>query len=373
MLRLVVLSVIFVLALTASVNAASLKVVVNDVSPQPVEPGNDLTLRVTYTSMDESASVVSTRLDLRDPFVLKTSTEDYEKGFDLCAFCSRTNTYFIYVEPDAKSGIYPMFIRTSQSGSEIVRTVNVSVRGKPNIVLLSDSIINATPNDVFTMRLKASNIGTGNAKQIKIISKSTDFISLGSSVFTINSIEAGNRSSVSFFTAPDDDLKAGAYNIPFEINYIDESGAQYNSTQNVGVQVLNKGEISIENIKVASEIGTATAGSPISIIVRLENIGTGNADSVETEITCDSQKAKSFLGQLKRDEDVPAIFEITLSNGGRHECTLVTNYMDDFGKHAVTNKFDIRINNPELPLVPVIIVIVLAAAFYYFRIRKRKQ
>lgn len=364
------LSIIFVL-IAATANAASLKVIVNDVSPQPVEPGNDLTLRVTYTSVDESAAAVSARLDLREPFVLKTSTEDYEKGFDLCAFCSRTNAYFIYVKPDAKSGIYPVFIRTNQGGSELIRTVNVSVRGKPNIVLFTNAITNTTAATTFLLNIKAENIGSGLAKQIKIVSKSTDFVSLGSSVYIVNSIEPKNQSAISFFISADDDLKAGSYNLPFEINFIDESGISYNTTQNIGAKVVNKGRLNIESIKVVSDSGTPVAGSPISVIVRIENTGYGTASSIESEINCDGQKSKSFLGQLKRDEDAPAVFDLQLT-GGRHQCTMTTNYADDLGPHTVTNKFDVSVRNPEFPVTGIIAVIIILGLAYYF-LRRRKE
>lgn len=363
---------LFAIVLSVSVNAAAIKVIVNDVSPQPVEPGSDLTLRVTFTNGDgDFVDKVSASVDLREPFTLKTSTEDFSSGFNLCGFCSRTNTYFITVGTNAKSGTYPIFIRTNDGSA--VRTVNVTVRGKPNVVLLSENPINSTPSEVFFMRLDASNIGTGIARQIKVVSKSSDFIALGSSVAILNSVSPQNFSVVSFAMTPSDSLKAGAYNLPFEINYIDESGAQYNSTQTIGVQVLNKGKLNIESIKVSSSTGEAVAGSPVSIIVRLQNTGTGNAESIESEITCDGQIAKAFLGQLKRDEDAPAVFELTLPSGGKRQCSLTTKFLDDSGSHTAVSAFDISLKNPEFPTGIVVIIIIIGGAYYYFRVRKKQR
>ncbi|MBS3050836.1 MAG: hypothetical protein J4400_01685 [Candidatus Aenigmarchaeota archaeon] len=364
---------IIVIFLVSVANAAAIKVIVNDVSPQPVEPGRDLTLRITYSNVDSDFVTSTAKLDLRYPFSLKTSTESFENGFDLCAHCSRTNTYFIHVDSQASSGVYPIFVRTTQSGSESVRTINATVRGKPNVVLSSDAITNTTPSSVFRMDVQAGNIGTGIANQIKIVSKSSDFISLGSSVLTLSGIAPGNSSSVSFLMSVGSELKAGAYSLPFELSYVDESGTSYNSTQNVGARVVNLGKVSIQNIKVASAFGDPAAGAPVSVIVRIENTGKGTMDAIESELACNGQKAKSFLGQLKRDEDAPAVFDMTLPDGGRHECVMTTSYSDDLGSHTTTNKFDIYLKNPELPVMQIIILLVIIGLVYYFLVRKRRK
>ena len=362
-----------VVLMSSMVNAAAIKIIVNDVSPQPVEPGNDLTVRITYSNVDSDFTLSTARLDLRYPFSLKTSTESFENGFELCAHCSRTNTYFIHVDSAAGSGVYPIFVRAVQSGSESVRTINVTVRGKPNIVLSSAAVTNTTPSSVFMMEVQAENIGTGAARQLKIVSKSSDFVSLGSSVMTVAGIAPGNVSKVSFLMSVGSELKAGAYNLPFEIGYVDESGTSYNSTQNVGARVVNMGKISIQNIKVSSAFGDAVAGSPVSVIVRIENTGKGTMDAIESELTCNGQSSKSFLGQLKRDEDAPAVFDITIQSGGRYGCTMTTSYSDDLGSHTVTNRFDIYLKNPEPPVMQIIILLVILGLAYYFLVRKRRK
>ena len=136
--------------------------------------------------------------------------------------------------------------------------------------------------------------------------------------------------------------------------------------------MINKGRINIASIKVTSAGGEPAAGMPISIIVRIENSGRGTVNAIESELSCGGQKAKAFLGQLKRDEDAPAVFEMQLSSG-RNECAMTTNYSDDLGGHSVTNKLDISVKNPEFPVAGVLIVIVILGLVYYFIIRKRRN
>ena len=365
---------VFIASLAAPAHAQALKVVVNDVSPQPVEPGKDLTLRVTYVNDGKDfAGNVAAVLDLSQPFVLKGSTESFEGGFELCAFCSKVNTYFIGVDPAAKSGSYPILIRLNRNNIESVITITAAVRGRPNIVLLSEPVVNATPGGRFAVETDVANVGTGTASQVKVISKSPDFVALGSSAITFGSIGAGSMSRAAFEISADESLKAGSYSLPFEISYIDESGSSFNVTQNIGVRVVNDGLLNVESIKVASDSGQPAAGQPVSVVIRLENIGHGNANSIQSEITCSGRSAKAFLGQLKRDEDAPAVFEIILPSGGRHECVLVTNYTDDLGSKGMTNSFEVTVRGPELPVTPVALLIILAAGAYYMRKRRAKE
>ena len=367
-LILILLAVMIALPMT---NAAYLNIIVNSVQPQPAQPGNDLTIQITYSNTQAANDHIYASLDLSYPFSLKTSTEPFENGFDLCSLCSRTNTYYIHVDASAKSGIYPVLIRSGRE-NEFLRTINVTVVGKPNLILSSDAIANATPSKAFDLNVRVSNIGTGVAKQISISSPSSNFVTLGGSISTIETVLPNASSVASFRMSPNTDLNAGSYNIPFNLQYSDELGTGYNVTQNIGIQIVNEGELNIESIKVAAVSGVPTAGKSVSIIVRLENVGHGNADSIEAELTCDGQKSSAFLGQLKRNEDAPAVFDMTLRNGGKQPCTLLTNYRDDLGPHAVTSNFDISISNPDFPFGSVILVIIIAGLVYYFAKKRRK-
>jgi len=366
--------IIFALVLAAILVApahAAIKVAVSDITPQPVNVGSDFTLGVDYTNTGSDYLYnVPASVDLRYPFKLKTSTENFTGGFDLCGLCSRNNNYFISVDSSSSSGTYPIFIRT---GSDSVTTINVIVQGKPNVVLFPEPVTNATPTGEFLLNVDAANIGSGTAKQVKIISKATNFVSIGPSVAVVDSIDANTSKRVVFHMAPDENLIAGAYNIPFELNYLDENGAVVNSTQNIGVRIVNYGELNVQSIKVAATSGAPTAGQPLTVIIRLENIGRGDANAVQAQITCDGVTARSFLGQLKRDEDAPAVFDITLPNGGKHQCTMTAKYMDDLGDHVFTSDFDVTVKNPDLPFGLILIVIIIGGVYFYRKRRHHKK
>ena len=114
---------LLIAAIAFPVHAGAIKVAVNSIAPQPVNVGSDFTLSVTYTNTGSDYDYdVKAALDLRYPFRLKTATEPFDQGFDLCGLCSRTNSYFISVDPAATSGTYPIFIRTGTDLSSVMTT-----------------------------------------------------------------------------------------------------------------------------------------------------------------------------------------------------------------------------------------------------------
>jgi hypothetical protein len=376
----IIFALFIIVLMLPAVHSQSLGIAVSQINPQPVEPGNDLTLQISYTNFGNTPILgAQATIDLRSPFSLKASTENYESGVDICSFCSRTNTYFIHTDPAAKSGNYPIFIRLNSAQAQSVQTIYVSVIGRPNIIVSSTPINNATASSDFLMELRLTNIGSGTAKQIKITSKSTDFIALGGSVQSIESLPAGAVSQADFDMSPGLNLKAGSYNIPFEINFKDELGNSYNITQSVGIQIINVANIDIEDFKISpvSGGGLPTANSPITLVVRLQNIGRGDANSIQSQISCGNKTSSSssaFLGQLKSDEDAPAVFNLVIPSGGRNACILTTNYEDDTGRHTITNNLELNLFAPEFPVISLVIVIIIIGVLaYFFRKRRRKE
>ena len=116
---------------------------------------------------------------------------------------------------------------------------------------------------------------------------------------TVAAIDANSSKHVVFHMAPDEELKAGAYNIPFELNYFDENGASVNSTQNIGVRIVNYGQLNVQSIKVAAAGGTPTAGQPVTVIVRLENIGRGDANAITSPRAADPSGPRDLRGYLQ--------------------------------------------------------------------------
>lgn len=228
-----------------------------------------------------------------------------------------------------------------------------------------------TPGSQFTVDMAVENVGTGQARQVKIYPQSSSFIVLGSSIKSIDTVAAKESKIISFDFVAATSIEANSYSIPFSISYLDEKGNAINESQSLGLKVVNKGSISVQAIKVASGTGSSaiTAGEPFSIVVRLENVGEGDADFIAAELDCPfNGPKKAFLGQLKKDEDAPAVFDLTATDGGNFMCGLLVSYTDDTGLHQFSEKFDVSVSPANYLGSAAIVVVVIVLAFVF---RKR--
>jgi hypothetical protein len=371
------LAAIFLLTLLSS-NAMAInslpQVTVGEITPQPVEPGQDLTIKVRlFNSFTTPMDNVKLSFVLPNGFAFKSAQYDFESGITLCGLCSRENTYFFTIDASTVSGIYPLFFNAYNSNAEVAQQIDVEVNGEPNLVFTADAtgLDVLAPDMQFSVQLDIQNIGTGTAHEIKLISNSDDFISIGDSIKTINRIAAKRSEETIFDFVVNNDLEAGSYNIPIKITYKDDLGSEFNTTQNIGVSVVNKAELNVQNIKIAPDAGgsTLTTGVPFTAVIRIENVGYGKAEFITAEVSCPFDGGqKAFLGQLKRDEDAAAVFNMVSNQAGTFTCSLVVDYKDDFGDHQLTEQFVMNIAGQSIVGAVVIIVIIIIIGFIF---RKR--
>ncbi|MBI4019962.1 MAG: hypothetical protein HY367_01410 [Candidatus Aenigmarchaeota archaeon] len=362
----------FVLVSQASALAQSglPTLVVDRIDPQPAEPGDDIVVAITlFNDLSSRTGEFSVGIDAQAPFILKSSEKVLESQ-RLCGGCRIKNTYFLSIESTAVSGTYPIYVVLTSGEAETTEQVDVKIQGKPNLIFSADPDgLNAiTPGSQFPVELGVVNIGSGQAKQIKIQPDSPDFIVIGSSVKTLGTLAAGETKKVAFDFVAATDLEANSYAVPLKFSYLDEQGNAVNTTLNLGLKVVNKGSINIQAIKIASASGSPViaAGQPFTVVVRLENVGEGDADSVEAELSCPfNGPKKAFLGQLQKDEDAPAVFDLTSPEDGKFNCTLGVSYKDDTGAHRFTEEFEASIAPADLSgiLIPAVAIIVLLLAF----------
>ncbi len=378
MKKVLILVVTILVLLQLSFNVSALpKIVVERTDPQPVEPGGDLSIDVRLDNSGLSEARISTKLKYNFPFIFKSTSNDLS-DITICQGCERSTTYFLLVDPSAVSGDYNISLEVSSGNSATKENFVIKVRGKPNLIFSSGSegLERVVPNSKFPVQLDIRNIGSGKARQIRIEPDSDDFTVIGSSIQTLDSLELGATKNINFDFIASTSLTANSYVIPFKITYLDDRGTELNNTYNLGVKVINKGEISVQTIKIASDSGgtSIVAGKSFTVVARLENTGEGSANKLSADIVCPfNGPKKAFIGQLKKDEDGPAVFNFVSPEPGTFECDLSVYYEDDTGSHQFTEKFTVTVSPADYTgtIVPIVIVVLVLLFIFRKRILKR--
>ncbi|RZN33118.1 MAG: hypothetical protein EF813_11365, partial [Methanosarcinales archaeon] len=115
---------------------ADLRITVNELSPQPVEPGRDLVLAVTINNLGGGvASGIMLTIMPDSPITLKNENDRIMRFDTIIGYGARVETYLLHIDPAAVTGNYEIELGTTWTTDGAHReqnlTVPVVVRGTP--------------------------------------------------------------------------------------------------------------------------------------------------------------------------------------------------------------------------------------------------
>lgn len=358
---------------SASVNGIGITII--EITPQPAEPGNDVTLKIRVINEGvRSIEDFSVKIDVKYPFYLKSESKNFENKRTLSVGSSIDNTYYLTVDSNASSGIYP--IEFDVYADDVIlnpsdSNVYVQIIGKPDLTIKTDTIDKISPGYTFPLRLSVKNIGTGMAKNIKIISESESVLMLGSNIELISKIMPAETSQAECNFIVKNDLDPDAYQFPVKLEYIDEQGNNYTLTYNIGINVLNRAEIGIQSIKFTPI--QITPLDEVHIAGIIENTGNGDARQVVVQLETEDGNYKSFVGQLKSDDDAPFYFDLNPGPAGKKNFNLTISYTDDFDSYEVHQTIPLEVNRPKSNLILALALIaIIAGPVIYLVLKKRR-
>ncbi|MBN2367931.1 COG1361 S-layer family protein [Candidatus Woesearchaeota archaeon] len=355
-----------------------LKIVAEEITPEPVEPGQDITVKVRLHNYgDKLAEDVDVQLKAEYPFHLKSESEDFTGLDNMCSGCSRESTYYLTVDGDAVSGVYKLEFEISEDdgASKKTQEISVNVVGKPDIIFETEGSFDMIkPGEEFTAKLDFVNTGTGIARNVKIIPSSSNFIKLGSGLIIVEEIRPGGKEELEIDFNVADSVTPNSYNIPILITYIDEQGNSYNMSENLGVKVINEASLSIQNLKIQPSY--PGLDDTVEFQIRVENVGEGDAENVKVKLGSEGFEGTmlSYLGKIESDDDQPAIFLLKPRKKGDNPVSIEISYDDDTGSHVLNDNFSVSVHNGNGTsyILIALIVLVGGGAAYLWLGRKRK-
>ena len=372
---------IFILLIFFSINSTfalntigpNVQIVKNEITPEPVEPGNDITLKIMITnSGNEMAKNVNINPQITSPFYFKKS--DFNKqDFSICGGCSYDATYYLSINSDTISGTYPLIFEIEyENGLIKEETIFIRVIGVPDIIINYDKEEIRYPKENFNMSIFFDNIGTGNARNIKITSLSENFFLVGTQTKIINQVNANNQKELQLIFQSNSNLDSGLYKIPFEIIYLDELGNELIKEYSVSINIKDTSSLVLQNLRINNY--QTNIFDEIIITGIVENNGEGKAENVYAYIETDLEGFdKSFIGSLNSGEDSPIQFKLKSTSSGDFPIKLIINYEDDKGFHTLEENLEVKVTKPITKLYTIVGIILLFGFIIVIRYYMKRQ
>jgi len=360
---------------------AELEIVLDQLSPQPVEPGQDLTLSVRLEN--ENSDIDNVRLEIvpDSPIKLKNENDRIIDERRMIKYGAIAETYLLHIDPVAASGSYDIEFRTRWFSNYMLRETNktfrVMVRGTPQL-MISNITVNPeriSPKDKFDISFSVSNDGTGTAReaQVSAAMSGMPFVSVDADTKIIKRLDPGESIQLGYAIQVKDKTEISSYSIPIKMDYKDENGENISSKSFAGVRVLGKAERAISDIKIDPQ--NPVEGDLVTVNMRIENSGTGEAKSVKVSLDVPFKGTRTaFLGKIKPDDDAPCVFTFYAEKGGEIPYSANIEFEDDLGVRTVTEPLNLYVRNPNKNSIagPVIVTLpILAVGAYYLHRRKK--
>lgn len=379
-LLLTIVAVFALIFIIAPANA-ELEIIMDQLSPQPVEPGKDLTLSVRLEN--EFSDIENVRLEILpdSPIKLKNENDRVIDEGRIIKYGAVAETYLLHIDPLAASGSYDIEFRAHWSGDGMSRETNktfkVMVRGAPQLTI-SNITINPeriSPKDKFDITFSVTNNGTGTAQEVQVSAITSDlpFVSMDADTKIIKKLNPGESIQLSYAIQVKDKTEISSYSIPIEMDYKDENGSNISSKSFAGIQVLGKAELAISDIKIEPQ--NPVEGDLVTVNMRIENSGTGEAKSVKVNLDAPFKGTRTaFLGKIKPDDDAPGVFTFYAEKGGDIPYSANIEFEDDLGVRTVTEPLNLYVSTPNKNgmAAPVIVTLPLIGVGVYYLHRRKK-
>ncbi|MBU3966540.1 MAG: COG1361 S-layer family protein [Euryarchaeota archaeon] len=370
---------ILALAFIIAPASAELELVLDKLSPQPVEPGQDLVLSISLVNEFSEIDNVKLTILPDSPIILKNENDRIINIGKMIKFGAVVETYSLHIDSLAVSGAYEVEFQvhwlSNDQQRETNKTFNIIVRGVPQLaisnIIIEPEII--SPGDNFNLNFSVSNNGTGIASAIRVTSliENLPFISTGTNTRVIGKLSPASSKKLEYRLLAKDNAEPASYSIPIRLDYQSEDGRNFSSSEIVGVNVLGKGRLNIAGIN--TDPSRIEKGNYLTLTIRIENAGNGNAKSVKANIDIPFRGTKTaFLGKIEPDNDAPAIFNLYADDAGEYKYNLTIQYEDDLGTHETREELMMTVSPGDRTSVFIIILFIVAVigACWFFIRRK---
>lgn len=326
---------------------------------------------------DISVNIESVQLESTDVVVI---SGNYKQVGAIGPGQSIPITFLIRAPP--QDGIYFPEIWIDVTGGQSVRQpipVNVNTQvallKKPGLTAIKTVPEGVNPGDDIRAQVVLQNDGLSRADQITVTvnSSSPSIIQKTTSTYHIDSLRKGENTTLVMDFSTDKKAPLGLNRVYLTITYANPDGTITNQTEILGINVKGKAKIGIASVSV--DPVRIKKGDAVSLIIRLENTGTDNANSVKASIDLPMSGGKdAYVGKIEPNNDAPAVFALQAGNPGTYPYNLTVQYEDDYGVQTRNETLQMTVNDGDstgLIVAILLILIIGGGGYWYFVLRKK--
>ena len=328
-------------------------------------------------STDIGVNIESVQLDSKEVEVL---SGNYKRIGAIGPGQSIPITFLI--RAPAKDGIYFPEIWIDVTGGQSVRQP-VPVNVNTQIALLKKPALSAVktvpegiaPGDEATVHVVLSNDGQSRADQVTVTvnCSSPSITQKTPSTFHAGSLMKGENTSIDMIFLTDKNAPIGINRVCLTIIYANPDGTVTTQDEVIGIHVRGRGKIGIASL--STDPVRIRKGDPVSLVIRLENTGTDNANSVKATIDLPfAGSHDAYVGKIEPDNDAPAVFALQAGNSGTFAYNLTVQYEDDYGVQTRVERLQLTVldgNATGTIAAGLVVVLLGAGAAYWFFVRRK--
>jgi hypothetical protein len=286
------------------------------------------------------------------------------------------------IRAPAKDGIYFPEIWIDVTGGQSVRqpipvnvNTQIAILKKPALTAIKTIPDGVNPGDDLSAQVVLQNDGLSRADQITVTvnSSSPSITQKTTSTYHIGSLLKGENTTLDLVFSTDKKAPIGLNRVYLTITYANPDGTMTTQTEVLGIHVKGRAKIGIASVSV--DPVRIKKGDAVSLIIRLENTGTDNANSVKASIDLPMSGGKdAYVGKIEPNNDAPAVFALQAGNPGTFPYNLTVQYEDDYGVQTRNEILGMTVNDgdPTGLIVAILLILILSGGgYWYFVLRKK--
>lgn len=391
-------------ALVAPSNAATnAKIVIIDVAPTALAPGDikDVSLTVKNQGGSDARHITLNFQNGDHVSLIGSSTVHIAS---LNAWCSKEIPITIKAEDEIDEGAYPIPIEVtfdeysySASKGPVITPMNMTpitiVFNVEGTTTLEVADVETNPPELRedsennNVTVLIGNSGTAKARSVTVkidpASPFTEAYSGSTSDFT-DEILARKSHRFVFALDIEDGAKEGSYTILLTIDYIGEEDQKISLDKRITLKIGSQADFRVG--EATTNPAAITRGTEFRINVPVKNIGNKDAESVKAILKTKSYftgTKTDYLGDIEQGSEKIATFELEADRdtiADNYETDIKIIWLDGDERLETTKSFALVVVSGEgsntgimaIAAVAFILIVLIIGVFIYFKRKKRK-